>query len=221
MSLSGASAVHADQMDRIYRWQAGLYDVTRRFYLLGREPMLRAINPPQSGSVLEIGCGTGRNLVQIGLARSDVALYGIDISRAMLNKAVSALGKARVSYRTSLALGDAARFDAQALFAKSRFDCIAFSYCLSMIPEWEASLEHAAGLLAPGGTIHIADFGMCSRWPRPLTRLLNLWLTSFHVTPRAELEERLSALASRHGLSFSHKDLFGGYALVAQLTRPC
>jgi len=31
---------HADLMDRVYRRQRHLYDATRKYYLLGRDPML-------------------------------------------------------------------------------------------------------------------------------------------------------------------------------------
>ncbi len=220
MSLTGASADHAAQMDRIYRWQAGLYDVTRRYYLLGREPMLAALNPPAEGHVLDIGCGTGRNLVHVGRAHPRVWLYGVDISRAMLDKAVSALGDARVSMRAALALADATSFDAQALFKRAQFDRITFSYCLSMIPDWEKALEHAVPLLAPGGEIHIADFGLCERWPGPFASLLRLWLSSFHVTPRAALAPVLEQLAARHGLTLTQTKMLGGYAIIARLARP-
>ena len=43
------------------------YDASRRYYLLGRDRLLDQLAPPPGGSILEIGCGTGRNL--IGAAR--------------------------------------------------------------------------------------------------------------------------------------------------------
>ena len=50
-------------MDAIYRYQRYIYDATRKYYLLGRDRMLDELAPPPGGSVLEIGCGTGRNLI--------------------------------------------------------------------------------------------------------------------------------------------------------------
>ncbi|MEO0441817.1 MAG: SAM-dependent methyltransferase, partial [Pseudomonadota bacterium] len=54
---------HARLMDRVYRSQSGLYDVTRKYYLLGRDQLIRDLAPPPGGRVLEIGCGTARNLI--------------------------------------------------------------------------------------------------------------------------------------------------------------
>ena len=54
---------HADLMDGIYRHQRHIYDATRKFYLLGRDEMIEGLAVPSGGSVLEIGCGTGRNLI--------------------------------------------------------------------------------------------------------------------------------------------------------------
>ena len=49
-------------MDRMYRHQRHIYDLTRKFYLLGRDRLIAALDPA-AGDVLEIGCGTGRNLI--------------------------------------------------------------------------------------------------------------------------------------------------------------
>ncbi len=68
-------------MDRVYRHQRHFYDATRKYYLLGRDPMIAGLNPPEQGSILEIGCGTGRNLVLAGEAYPKTSLYGIDISQ--------------------------------------------------------------------------------------------------------------------------------------------
>ena len=58
----------AGLMDRMYRFQRHIYDATRKFYLLGRDGLVDRLQPPMDGSVLEIGCGTGRNLIRIARA---------------------------------------------------------------------------------------------------------------------------------------------------------
>jgi len=77
---------HGALMDRVYRWQRrfGFYDLTRKYYLLARDPMIAGLDPPPGGAMLEIGCGTGRNLVRAARLYPGVALHGIDISREML-----------------------------------------------------------------------------------------------------------------------------------------
>ena len=54
----------ASLMDRMYRRQRHIYDLTRKFYLLGRDQMIDRLGPPADARVLEIGCGTGRNLIR-------------------------------------------------------------------------------------------------------------------------------------------------------------
>jgi trans-aconitate methyltransferase len=46
--------------------------------------------------VLELGCGTGRNLDRIARRWPGMRLHGIDISREMLASARARLGKPRV-----------------------------------------------------------------------------------------------------------------------------
>jgi len=55
----------AVRMDRQYRWQRHIYDLTRKPYLLGRDRLVAELLPTPGARVLEIGCGTGRNLIRI------------------------------------------------------------------------------------------------------------------------------------------------------------
>ncbi len=55
---------HGGLMDRVYRRQRHFYDATRKYYLLGRDPMIAGLKPPPGAAVLEIGCGTGRKKTQ-------------------------------------------------------------------------------------------------------------------------------------------------------------
>src|SRR6516225_9312203 len=77
-------AASAELMDRIYRRQRHLYDFTRKYYLLGRDRLIHRLSPPAGSRVLEIGCGTARNLVVAAHAYPDVHFFGIDISHEML-----------------------------------------------------------------------------------------------------------------------------------------
>ena len=56
-------ASEAALMDRIYRRQRHVYDFTRKYYLLGRDELIERLAPPADSRVLEIGCGTARNLI--------------------------------------------------------------------------------------------------------------------------------------------------------------
>ena len=75
--MSGIDTPAADVlMDRIYARQRHIYDLTRRYFLLGRDTLIAELRPPSRGGILEIGCGTGRNLIATARAYPDAALYG-------------------------------------------------------------------------------------------------------------------------------------------------
>ncbi len=145
--LSSAAA----GMDRHYRYQRFVYDLTRRHYLLGRDTLIGGLVPPDGGSVLEIGCGTARNLIHAARRYPDVRLFGIDISAAMLETAGKHVAAAGLAGRIRLAQDDATTFDTEATFGIGRFDRIFISYALSMIPGWHDVLDRAAGGSGPAG----------------------------------------------------------------------
>ena len=76
--MSDAAAL----MDRMYRRQRHVYDLSRKFYLLGRDEAIARLRPAPRDKVLEIGCGTGRNLVRAAQVYPQARLFGLDVSRA-------------------------------------------------------------------------------------------------------------------------------------------
>lgn len=181
---------HGELMDNVYRWQRHIYDATRKYFLFGRDSLIRSLRVPYGGAVLEIGCGTGRNLGMIGALWPKAQLYGLDISPLMLESAAARLGM-----RGHLAVGDACSFDSQSLFGRTDFQRVVISFALSMIPDWQAALAQSIGALAPGGELHVVDFGPARGLPLPLRALLNAWLRHFHVAPRLDLPEAARRLA--------------------------
>ncbi len=218
MNPATPSTVHATLMDSIYRWQRHIYDLTRKYYLFGRDRMLRELDLSGRGqgqAVLEIGCGTGRNLALVRRRWPDAVLYGIDISAEMLKSARKTLGDQAV-----LALADASAFDAATVLGCTRFDRIVMPYCTSMIPAWDAAIAHACPLLARGGSLHIVDFGDMAGLPGALRAALRRWLGQFHVTPRTTLAATALGLARAHGLGCRTEAGLGGYYQAITLTRP-
>ena len=181
MAESGSAAA---SMDRMYRLQRHVYDLTRKFYLLGRDRMIEGLAVPEGGSVLELGCGTARNLVLAARRYRTARLCGIDISAEMLRTAQAAIARQGLSGRVRVAQGDATSADPQALLGLARFDRVLVSYSLSMIPPWERVIEHGASLLAPSGSLHVVDFGLGEHLPGFFNAGLRSWLARFHVTPR-------------------------------------
>jgi S-adenosylmethionine-diacylgycerolhomoserine-N-methlytransferase len=211
---------HADHMDGIYRYQRYVYDATRKFYLLGRDRMLDQLKPPPGGTVLEVGCGTGRNLILAARRYPSARFYGFDISKMMLETAAANVATAGLSDRITLAQGDASNFSGALLFRVTAFDRVYISYAVSMIPPWTAALDQAYAAVAPGGEVHIIDFGQQTELPSWFRAGLHAWLAKFSVEPRASLEDELKAIAKRTGgqLAFTH--LYRDYAHLAVLTKP-
>jgi len=205
-------------MDGIYRFQRHIYDVTRRYFLLGRDQMLDGLNIPNNGTVLEIGCGTGRNLIGAARRTPSARLYGLDISEEMLKSASANIMRDGFQRRIVLAHADATDFSAQKAFDKAKFDRVFFSYTISMIPHWQAALDQALACVADGGELHIVDFGQCSRLPLLFRRGLFAWLNLFHVSPRQQLVAHLKRVVAAKGLSFSFESKFRDYAWLIKVT---
>jgi S-adenosylmethionine-diacylgycerolhomoserine-N-methlytransferase len=209
-----------DRMNRMYRRQRHIYDGTRRYYLLGRDRLISGLRPSAGESVLEIGCGTGRNLVQAAQLYPEAQFFGIDVSTEMLTSAISAVSRRDMTRRIRVAHGDGTAFDPQTLFGIASFDHVMISYSLSMIPEWRRVLQAAISRLAPGGRLHVVDFGDQERLPRIARALLLRWLAMFEVTPRDDLEAVLSAMAESQRADLVFGRPFRGYAQYAVLTLP-
>lgn len=209
-------ASHAESMDRMYRYQRHIYDLTRKYYLLGRDHMIANLNLPSTGSLLEIGCGTGRNLVLARKHFPTARLYGLDISAEML-----ATARSKFRGTTSppkLAVADATAFR-PVDFAEPHFDRVMISYALSMIPDWQAAIDRGIEALGPSGSLHMVDFGQQEGLPRWCRSALQAWLARFHVTPRPDLRAVLDQRASANGLQLSFEPLGRGYAWHAVLRR--
>jgi S-adenosylmethionine-diacylgycerolhomoserine-N-methlytransferase len=218
-SKADVSDAGAALMDRLYRRQRHFYDLTRKHYLLGRDRLIHGLAPPPGGRVLEIGCGTARNLVSAARAWPDAHFFGLDISAEMLDTARRVVERAGLAARIELARGDATSFDPAWLFGVPCFSRIFFSYSLSMIPEWRAALARALVWLPAGGELHIVDFGGQERLPRRFRTGLRWWLAHFHVNPRDELEKELVALTGRIGRLRCLERPHHGYAQYAVFRR--
>ena len=215
MSTTELPASHAELMDGVYRWQRHIYDLTRKYYLLGRDRLIDGLDVPAGGTVLELGCGTGRNIVLAARRYPDARFFGLDISAEMLETASTAIAREGLVDRVTLAQGDAMAFDAKALFGRVGFDRVFVSYSLSMIPGWEKTVSAALAALAPNGSLHVVDFGQQEGLPRWFRALLRGWLRKFHVAPRSTLREGLESESRRTGASFRFRTLYRGYAWLA------
>lgn len=204
-----------DKMDRMYRMQRYFYDLTRKYYLLGRDQLLDEMSVQAGERVLEAGCGTARNLIILAKRHPEAMFYGLDASAAMLETAqakVDAAGVRNVVLKTALA--DDFTFDGT-FGLSEKFDKIFFSYSISMIPPWRESIENALTNLTPNGELFIVDFYDQRDLPGPFGRFLKWWLIKFHVKFWPELMPYLESLPQKVEI----KPLFRRYSFIARIQK--
>lgn len=142
-------------MRRYYRLQSRIYDATRWSFLFGRRAIIRKLPffPDERFRALEVGCGTGYNLVRLARRFPEASFTGLDVSTDMIERAQRQTRPFRERIRLvnqPYRSGDA---------SPEPFDLILFSYSLTMInPQWAALLDQAGRDLRPGGYLAVADF---------------------------------------------------------------
>lgn len=160
------------QLQRFYRWNAPIYDLTRWVILRHRQLAVAALELEAGDTVLELGCGTGLNF---GLLRRQVGLtgtiIGVDLSEAMLKHA-----RRRTRGNAHLICADAGRLE-----PTYKVNAVLAAYSLSMIPAWRTALERACLCLRPGGRIAVLDFGAVGPRAGVFRRLFDRYLALNHV----------------------------------------
>ncbi len=171
-------------LERYYALHARVYDATRWSFLFGRDLILElaAGAQPHPARILEIGCGTGRNLVRLARLFPHAHLTGVDLAPSML--AVARRRTAPYGPRISLR---AQAYDAP-LDPTNRFDLVLCSYALTMFnPGFAPAITAAHADLAPGGYFAFVDFHASRhRW---FTR----WMGVNHVRMEGHLRPLLQS----------------------------
>lgn len=172
-----------EQLERYYRFQSTIYDATRWLFLFGRKTILDEVEDLRSrpSLIVEIGCGTGTNLVRLACRFPQARITGIDLSPDML----------AVASRKTIPFGDriSLRRTVQRGSLDEEPDVILFSYSLSMMnPGWSEVLDAAVGSLAPSGILAAVDFHSSPVAP------FRAHMANHHVRMEGHLLPRLSSL---------------------------
>ncbi|GHD59225.1 O-methyltransferase [Thalassobaculum fulvum] len=219
MSATGGAADARESMDRMYRLQRHFYDLTRKYYLFGRDGLIERLGAGPGETVLEVGCGTARNLVKMARRYPDARFYGLDASDEMLKTAAAAVARAGLSGRLPLAQAYAQTFTPATFGLDAPFDRIVFSYTLSIIPGPVEALDNALAQLKPGGTLHVVDFGDAAGLPGWFRGLLAWWLEKFHVAHRPEVGAWFAGRAADGSGRLESRAIGGRYAEFFTLTK--
>lgn len=140
-------------LQHYYRRHAPLYDFTRWSFLFGRRRLIGALPAlPARPRILEVGCGTGSNLVCLQRRFPRARITGIDLSPAMLRRAEAKFESSAGVQLIHGTYGDGRH-------AAGPYDLILCSYSLTMTgPRREAVVRQIARDLAPGGCLCAVDF---------------------------------------------------------------
>ncbi len=176
MDSSPSAPAEPLPVEGYYRWQSRIYDATRWSFLFGRSALVHQIARQTSPQrLLEIGCGTGRNLHQLARRFPKTALTGLDVSADML--ALTEKKLRPVAPHLNLLRQ---RYDGPV--HPGGFDLVICAYSLSMFnPGWQTAIQAAAADLAPGGLFALVDFHH-SRHP-----WFKRWMGLNHVRMEAHL----------------------------------
>jgi S-adenosylmethionine-diacylgycerolhomoserine-N-methlytransferase len=185
-------------MDRVYRPQRHIYDLTRKYYLLGRDQLIEGLALQPGSTLIEVGCGTGRNLIAIARLYPQARLLGLDASEAMLEMARVKVREAGLEDRILLRHGLAEELSPSA-FGLESFDHVLFSYSLSMVPDWRGALSAAIAALSVNGRWYVVDFADLKGLGFLARGVLMAWLRLFHVNPRVEFLKELEDLSAGTG----------------------
>lgn len=124
---------------------------------------------PQGGTLLDLGCGSGRLLARLAHGRPDVRIIGLDLSEPMLETGRQMLEREGLSDRVELRRGDITTFDAE---LPERVDVISCNFALHHLPTEEVAsrcLEAIARARSSSGcAVWIFDFARLRHpgsWP--------------------------------------------------------
>ena len=208
------------RLNKLYRVQRHFYDVTRRFFLFGRDELLRQMNVQPGESVLEVGCGTGRNLLKLSGLAPKAKLYGLDAADEMLKTAAAKFDARDKQKEIILRQGLAEEFSYGETFRLDEpFDKIFISYSLSMFPKWREALLNSLENLKAGGDLYIVDFWDGSGLPLWFNRLRIWWLRLFKVYYRPGFLGFLKELQEEGAGKHTVTSVGTSYAFIAHFQK--
>jgi len=138
----------------LYNWWSGL--VGRRLYR--RVVADVAARAHRGATVLDVGTGTGRLLVELARRRDDLALSGADLSADMIAVARHNAERAGLADRIALRAADVAELP----YPDGSFDLVISTLSMHHWPSLPRATAELGRVLRPGGDVWIYDFRFVS-----------------------------------------------------------
>lgn len=230
----------SDELESFYETQAHLYDSFRFRMLHGRFPMAQCVakvlNEDFGGRDfdqnplvwVDLGGGTGSNVEFfsgcLGKFRKVIVL---DLCHSLVLEARKRVethdqeeGSANWSEIVEVVEGDATREDTEELQEwMGQVDIVTFSYALTMIPDWQKSIQLAKSLLREGGIIGVSDFTVDGSI-QSFDFMKSVWKRIFSTDHVYLNEEHREYLSSQFEPSFHYSNL-GDFPYLPSLFVAC
>ena len=176
---------------REYSVLAPIYDrVWRRYVARTVQATLGHLRLAGDERVLDVGCGTGSLLATLHERYPNLAVHGVDLTAAMLERARRRLGP---GVNLHLGSGDALPYP------DSHFDAVVSTSVLHCLGDRQRpALCEWARVLRPGGTLVITDWNPDHPATRAHTALLRVfWRARYRPMPAEALEAAVRAAGLR------------------------
>lgn len=211
---------------RYDRWTELVFDRLLRVEQY-RERTVDLLGDLTNRVVLDVGCGTGRNLpLLVPRVGAGGRVIGLDYSEGMLNEA-RALVRREQWTNVELVRGDAATLEA----VNGSVDAVISVWCMGIVDKFDAALQHAVDILHPGGRIAIMDFDRARpdrgplHWLYPVYSRVLQWVGIDSAEDldderlRARWERGRAILRSRLDDIHEERYLSGGGVIIAGRAR--
>ncbi|MBO6524066.1 MAG: class I SAM-dependent methyltransferase [Balneolaceae bacterium] len=180
-----------------YRLHSKFYDATRWVFLFGRDALKKYFPElPDNPKILDVGCGTGKHLVQLQKKYPNADITGIDLSGDMLSF-VNHKNVASIKLKNELYSENS--------FKDNEFDLILCSYSLTMVDDLKSTFEDIQKHLKPNGLVLVVDFDST------LFTLFSKWMKKNHVSFEPNLFKLLDE-AFEVEIKSTRKAYFGLYS---------